>query len=241
MPVGEASDASGREGFDRDIERLALLEDPVRRALYKHLVRRGEYVGRDEAAAALGIARGLAAFHLDKLADEGLLEVTYQRPDGRTGAGAGRPSKLYRRSRQQISVTIPARDYQLLAELFARAMDGGPPGEVGERLEHVARDTGVALSAEARRMAGRRPSRRRLVEVGLEVLWRHGFEPHMRDGKVTLRNCPFNAISSAHRSLVCPMNLALMAGFVSGLNVTGVAAVCLPAENGCCVTLRFDS
>jgi len=241
MPVGEANEASGPESFDRDIERLALLEDPVRRALYKHLVRRGEYVSRDEASAALGIARGLAAFHLDKLADEGLLEVTYQRPEGRTGAGAGRPSKRYRRSQRQISVTMPARDYQLLAELLASALDAGLPEDVGRRLETAARDSGVALAAEARRMAGRRPSRRRLVEVGLEVLWRHGFEPHQRDGKVTLRNCPFQAVASAHRGLVCPMNLALMAGFVSGLNVTGVNAVCLPGEEGCGVTLRFDS
>src|SRR5215471_16241433 len=131
MPVGEVSGASEREGFDRDIERIALLEDPIRRALYRQLVRRDDYVSREEAASALGIARGLAAFHLDKLAEEGLLEVTYQRPDGRTGAGAGRPSKLYRRSRQQISLTMPTRDYQLLAELFARALDGGPHQEVG--------------------------------------------------------------------------------------------------------------
>lgn len=240
MPDGKAHDASGRASFDRDIERLALLVDPVRRALYRHLVRRGDYVSRDEAAAALAIARGLAAFHLDKLADDGLLEVTYQRPEGRSGAGAGRPAKLYRPSRQQISVTVPSRDYELLAELLARALDPGLPEDVGRHLESAARDTGVALAAEARRLAGRRPSRRRLVEVGLEVLWRHGFEPHLHDGKVTLRNCPFQAVAYVHRDLVCPMNLALMAGFVGGLNVTGVTAVCLPSEDGCCVSLRFD-
>jgi predicted ArsR family transcriptional regulator len=242
MPAGEANDASGGESFDRDIERLALLEDPVRRALYKHLVRQGDdYVSRDEAAVALGIARGLAAFHLDKLAEEGLLEVTYQRPEGRTGAGAGRPSKRYRRARQQISVTMPARDYQMLAELLAGALDGGPVEEVGQRLENAARNTGTAMAAEARSRAGRRPSRRRLVEVGLETLWRHGFEPHQHDGKVTLRNCPFKAVSYAHRNLVCPMNLALMSGFTAGLNVTGASAVCLRTEDGCCVSLRFDS
>jgi predicted ArsR family transcriptional regulator len=240
MPVDEA-DASGRASFDRDIERLALLEDPVRRALYKHLVRQGDYVSRDAAAAALAITRGLAAFHLDKLAEEGMLEVTYQRPEGRIGPGAGRPAKLYRRSRQQISVSLPNRDYHLLAELLASALDPGLPEEVERRLESMARDTGAGLAVEARRLAGRRPSRRRLVEVGLEVLWQHGFEPHSRDGKVTLRNCPFRAVARIHRDLVCPMNLALMEGFVAGLNVTGVAAVCLPGDDCCCVSLRFDS
>jgi predicted ArsR family transcriptional regulator len=240
MSIGEAGDAPGPSRFDRDIERLALLEDPVRRALYKHLVRRGNYVSRDEAAAALGVARGLAAFHLDKLADEGLLEVTYQRPEGRRGPGAGRPSKLYRRSRAQISVTMPGRDYELLAELLARGLTPGLPEDVRRRMEDAARDTGAALAAEARRLAGRRPSRKRLVEAGLEVLWSHAFEPQLHDGKVTLRNCPFQAVAYVHRDLVCPMNLALMAGFAAGLNVTGVTAVCVPGEDGCCVSLRFD-
>jgi predicted ArsR family transcriptional regulator len=241
MPLSEAGDAPGRPSFDRDIERLALLEEPVRRALYRHLVRRGDYVSRDEAAAALGIARGLAAFHLDKLAEADLLEVTYQRPAGRVGPGAGRPSKLYRRSGRQVSVTVPDRDYQLLAGMLARGLEPGLPEDVGRRLGKEARETGAALAAEARRLAGRRPSRRRLVEVGLEVLWRQGFEPHSRDCKVTLRNCPFRAVAYEHRDLVCPMNLALMEAFVAGLNVTGVTAVCLPAEDGCCVSLRFPT
>lgn len=241
MPVSEAGDAWGRASFDRDIERLALLEDPVRRQLFKHLVRQGDYVSRDEAAAALRITRGLAAFHLDKLVEAGLLEFTYRRPAGRIGPGAGRPSKLYRRSRQQASVSIPGRDYELLAELLARALDPGLPEDVVRRLENAARDTGAELAVEARRLAGRRPSRRRLIEVGLEVLWQHGFEPHLRDGRVALRNCPFQAVSLVHRDLVCPMNLALMEGFIDGLNVTGAALVCLPGDEGCCVSLRFDS
>ncbi|HYW23919.1 MAG TPA: helix-turn-helix domain-containing protein [Terriglobales bacterium] len=240
MPVSEAGEASERPSFDRDIERLALLEDPVRRALFKHLVRQGDYVSRDEAAAAVGIARGLAAFHLDKLVEGGVLEVMYRRLEGRVGPGAGRPSKLYRRSRQEASVSIPTRDYQLLAELLASSLDAGVPEDVS-RLEQAGRRTGAALAAEARRLAGRRPSRRRLVEVGLEVLWQHGFEPRSNDGKVTLRNCPFKAVAYVHRDLVCPMNLALMETFVTGLNVTGVSLVCVPGDVGCCVSMRLDA
>ena len=62
--------------MDRAIERLALLDDPVRRALYQHVARQPDYVGRDQAAGAIGVSRGLAAFHLDKLAEEGLLDIT---------------------------------------------------------------------------------------------------------------------------------------------------------------------
>jgi predicted ArsR family transcriptional regulator len=241
VPVSEANDPSVRAGFDREIERLALLEDPVRRALYRHVVRQGGYVSRDEAAAALGIARGLAAFHLDKLADEDLLEFIYRRPDGRTGPGAGRPSKRYRRSGQEISISLPHRDYELLAELLAGALDADLPDDVGARLAEAARGSGAALAAEARRLAGRRPSRRRLVEVGLDVLRRQGFDPHSCGGEVALRNCPFRAVACAHRGVVCPMNRALMEGLVVGLNVRGVTVTCEPGRDGCCVTLRIDS
>jgi len=239
--VSEANHGLERSRFDREIERLALLEDPVRRALYTHVVRQGGYVGRDEAATALGIARSLAAFHLDKLADEGLVEFIYRRPQGRTGPGAGRPAKLYRRSRQQVSISLPHRDYELLANLLAHGLDGDVPADVQQRLLDAARRTGAALAAEARRMAGRRPSRRRLLQVGLEVLWQQGFEPHVHDGQVVPHNCPFRAVASTYRDLVCPMNASLMEGFLAGLNVRGVTGRCEPGEDGCCVTLRFRS
>ena len=239
MSVSEASEGFERASFDREIERLSLLEDPVRRALYRHVVRQGRYVSRDDAAAALGIARGLAAFHLDKLAEVDLLEFIYRRPDGRGGPGAGRPAKLYRRSAREVSVSLPHRDYRLLAELLAGALDEDVPPDVERRLADEARRTGTTLAAEARQLTGRRPSRRRLVEVGLEVLRRHGFDPHSGDGEVTLRNCPFRAVASSHRGVVCPMNRALMEGFVEGLNVRGVTVTCEQGGDRCCVTLHF--
>jgi len=77
-----------------DLESLSSLADPVRRRLYEAVVRSAKPVGRDEAAAAAGVGRSLAAYHLDRLAEEGLLEVSYGRPEGRGGPGAGRPAKL---------------------------------------------------------------------------------------------------------------------------------------------------
>jgi predicted ArsR family transcriptional regulator len=237
----EANDQTGRAVFDRDIERLALLGDPVRRALYWHVVERGDYVSREDAAAALGIARALAAFHLDKLAGDALLEYTYRRPDGRRGPGAGRPAKMYRRSPLEVTISLPRRDYQLLAEWLAGALGQDVPADVRRRLEDVARQTGTDLAAEARRLAGWRPSRRRLIEAGLEVLRLRGFEPRSRDGDIALHSCPFQAVAFAHRNVVCPMNRSLMDGFIEGLKVQGVTVICEPSGDGCCVTLRLDS
>jgi predicted ArsR family transcriptional regulator len=220
--------------MDREIERLALLEDPVRRALYQHVVRQADYVGRDQAAGAIGVSRSLAAFHLDKLAEEGLLEITYRRPPGRNGPGAGRPAKLYRRSRQQVSVNLPPRDYELLAEVLAGALDGPLPDEVARGLTEAARRAGRALAVEALRSAGDRTP----MEAGLEVLRRRGFEPAPEDGWVSLRNCPFQAVAALHEDLVCPLNKALLEAFTGALGAGDVDVQTPPRADACCVRLR---
>src|SRR5437867_9147782 len=134
--------------LERQLEDLAVLGDPLRRALHLHVVSRDRDVSRDQAARALGISRALAAFHLDKLVDAGLLEVTFRRLSGRSGPGAGRPSKLYRRSARQIDVTLPARRYELAARLLARAVhEGGATPVVA--LERAAEAWGRPLGAEA--------------------------------------------------------------------------------------------
>jgi predicted ArsR family transcriptional regulator len=84
------------------LDDVAVLADPVRRSLYSHVAAQPEPVGRDAAAATAGISRSLAAFHLDRLVEAGLLAVTYRRLSGRTGPGAGRPAKLYARAPRDV-------------------------------------------------------------------------------------------------------------------------------------------
>jgi len=103
------------------IDDVAVLSEPVRRALYAHVAEQPQPVGRDAAAVAVGVSRSLAAFHLDRLVDAGLLDVTYRRLSGRSGPGAGRPAKLYLRSSRQVELSLPARRYELAARLFADA------------------------------------------------------------------------------------------------------------------------
>src|SRR5688500_17442611 len=106
-----------------DIEAVALLDEPARRALYEAVVGAHQPVGREEAPSATGVTRALAAFHLDKLVEAGLLDVEYRRLSGRTGPGAGRPSKLYRRGAREVDVSLPGRQYEVPAELFATALE----------------------------------------------------------------------------------------------------------------------
>ena len=100
-----------------DWRAVTSLGEPTRRALYDYVVSMGDWVGRDQVAAETGLERGTAAHHLDRLVEDGLLEVTFQRLTGRQGPGAGRPAKLYRRSRAEFDVSLPPRDYELAAQM----------------------------------------------------------------------------------------------------------------------------
>src|SRR5690606_38891806 len=75
----------------------------------------------------------LAAFHLDKLVDGGLLEAGSRRLTGRSGPGAGRPAKVYRRAAGERGVSVPARDYRTAAGVLAEAAErAGLDAEVQE-------------------------------------------------------------------------------------------------------------
>lgn len=225
---------------DAAIDTLALLAEPARRRLYEWVVAQSEPVGRDAAATAVGVGRPLAAFHLDRLVAAGLLDVTYRRLTGRSGPGAGRPAKLYRRSGREVQVSLPTRRYELAARLFADALAAGsaPDASATDALAAAAADFGTELGRTARRRAGPRPTRAALLSAALQVLEETGFEPAMAGDVVTLRNCPFDAIARTHRDVVCGMNLSLMDGVIGGLRATGIRAELDPQPGMCCVVWR---
>src|SRR3954449_1903220 len=108
---------------------VGALAEPTRRSLYEQVVEIDDWVSRDQVADAAGLPRATAAHHLDRLVDAGLLAITYRRLTDRTGPGAGRPAKLYRRASRDVVVTLPPRDYELAGELLARAVLTASSGE----------------------------------------------------------------------------------------------------------------
>src|SRR5438067_3638 len=131
---------------DPGLAALSGLGDPVRRRLYEFVAQRGEPVGREEAAAATGIGRPLAAYHLDKLVELGLLTPTYQRQPGRRGPGAGRPAKRYARSAGEFVASVPPREYELAARLLAAAVAADPGGTCRAALTAAAGQLGRDLA-----------------------------------------------------------------------------------------------
>lgn len=221
------------------IAAVAALGDPVRRALYDFVVAEGRDVGRDEAAQAAGISRSLASFHLDKLVEEGLLESIYRRLTGRTGPGAGRPSKLYRRSGRRINLSLPPRSYELAARLFAEALAEEDAPGVRTRLRDVAFTSGARLGEQARQTEQASDAPPDPMESTAETLRQHGYEPYdADDGEVRLRNCPFHELSQDYRQLVCGTNLCLLQGIAAGLGLGQVDVVLDPRPGECCVVFR---
>jgi predicted ArsR family transcriptional regulator len=207
------------------IATVATLDDPVRRAVYDFAVAAEAPVTRDAVAEALRVSRRIAALHLDRLAGQGLLSVEYRRLHGRTGPGAGRPAKLYRRSPGEVAVSVPERRYDLIGGVFvtaaAESVETG--AAIAETLDRAAYRAGQALGAEAGDL--------------LAALDTTGYQVRASSAGLTLHNCPFHRFAQEHTALVCGVNLELLRGCVDGAGSPGYQPVLDPGPDRCCVRL----
>jgi predicted ArsR family transcriptional regulator len=224
----------------RRVAGVAALDDPIRRDLYLYVSAQSAPVSRDQASDALGIARHTAKFHLDKLAEEGLLDTSFKRLSERRGPGAGRPTKLYARSSRQLSVILPERHYDLAGQLLATAIeDAAAQGSTpADALKVVAANWGRHVADQARATAGPEPSPERLVTCTCQTLTENGYEPKRRNGAIVLRNCPFDALAREHTELVCGMNLVILDAATEQLPEISLVARLEPSPDRCCVVLE---
>src|SRR5262245_2075549 len=207
---------------DPALTSVSTLSDPVRAQLYDFVAGSREPVGRDEAAAAVGIGRAIAVYHLDKLVESGLLTASYRRPPGRGGPGAGRPAKRYARSGREFTVTVPPREYELAGHLLAQAVAADQDGAIRAALRDAAREFGESAGAGHLAAAGEAAGAGDAERLAA-ALRAHGFEPWPGpDATVVLRNCPFHQLAARHRDIVCGMNLAIIEGLVTGLRAEGM-------------------
>ena len=227
------------DDLSEQIAGVAALAEPVRRELYQYVAAQASAVSRDEASAGVGIPRHTAKFHLDKLVEEGLLTTEFRRLSGRQGPGAGRPTKLYRRSQRELSVALPERHYDLAGQLMAKAIERstahGTP--VIKAVKATAAEHGRAVGEELQAQLSPRASRRRVSDEAVRTLGRLGYEPRPEGDRVILANCPFHALAAEHTELVCGMNLAMVTGLLSRLPRSELSAELDPGEGRCCVVL----
>lgn len=225
---------NGSAGLD-GVARLSSLDDPLRRRLYDFVCEQREPVSRDQAAAAAGIGRSLAAYHLDKLAAAGLLATDYRRPAGRGGPGAGRPTKLYHRADRELSVSVPPRDYELLARLLCESAEHDPTGAVSDAVGAAAENAGREAAATTRS----EPASSSKVPTVFAALRAYGYQPRTdTNGDIELRNCPFHRIAQGHPGTVCGLNLRLVQGLLDGAGEDPARAALKPQPGRCCVLIH---
>ena len=227
-----------RKDFEAEVLSVAALGDPIRRRLYEYVVNEPLPVSRDQAAEHVVMARHVAKFHLDRLEDEGLLDVEFNRPSGRRGPGAGRPTKFYRRSSREITVTLPERHYDFASRLLAQAItvsakEGRP---ISEALRESAISFGQISAAEAKSNIGKRPSQQKVTEAIFQLLSERGYEPRRDTNSMTLANCPFHSLAQEYTTLVCGMNKDFIQGLLTELP-TQLQVILDPELGRCCVRL----
>ncbi|HWL48810.1 MAG TPA: helix-turn-helix domain-containing protein [Acidimicrobiia bacterium] len=210
------------DNLDADLDAVGSLTDPTRRRLYVFVTRSSDPVGRDEAADALDIPRQTAAYHLDRLAEEGLVDVEFHRRSGRTGPGAGRPAKLYKRTDRDHEVSLPPRRYGLAARILLEAVSLGAVKR--KDLAEAARRIGAELGEE-----------------GLDQALRQtGYDPVIEEGEIRFRNCPFHVLKAQDQRTVCNLNLGLVEGMIEGSD-DGRTAYLEPSDSYCCVRVRPEA
>lgn len=213
---------------------IGALAEPIRRALYEYVVSQTEAVSREQAATAVDVPMHTAKFHLDKLVDEGLLETEFRRLSGRSGPGAGRPSKLYLRSEREFAVSLPPRRYDLVGHILASAVEratreGGP---LSETMRTEAFEEGRTLGESAP------PDTKDDLSRLSETLTDQGYEARVEQDTVLLANCPFDNLAKEHTALVCGLNQDYVQGVAEGLGAEDLQACLEPAEGWCCVRTR---
>jgi predicted ArsR family transcriptional regulator len=227
---------------DPRIRAIAALDDELRRGMYAYIRAARRPVTRDEAAAAVGISRKLAAFHLDKLVGAGVLRAHSGQPGGTRKVG--RAPKVYEPSGADIRVSIPPRSHEMLADILLDTVLAQGRGEEASRVAlRVAGQRGQAIGAAERDQArpGRLGTERALTLIS-GLLEQRGFEPAREaPGCVRLRNCPFHPLASRAPEVVCGINQAFLAGLLDGLDAPTVEAALRPHQGECCVELRDRS
>ena len=226
--------------FEERLETTGALADELRRRMYLFIREQRRPVGRDEAAQTVGISRKLAAFHLDKMVERGLLTAHYKRLSGKAGPGAGRPAKVYEPAERDISVSIPYRAYEVVGDILLDALESTPPtGSPVTAVRQAAFERGKELGTGIRGGLKRRiASAKGQADVVSEVLSVKGYEPYPDAGGIRLHNCPFHRLAQRSPDLVCGLNHAFVEGLLSGLGVKTLTASLDPRPGECCVRIE---
>ena len=195
--------------------------DATRRSIYLRCREASDGgVTASEVAKEFDLHPNVARHHLDKLVEGGYLSTDASKTEARS-PGAGRPSKRYRATEKDVSLSYPSQRDGLLASLLAQALETLEPTQATALAEKVGFDYGKTVAAEMGAAGGPTSLRRALQVVG-DAMTAHGFEASVQTkgrwhATITAAHCPFGATAQAHPHLVCALDRGMVRGMMSVL------------------------
>ena len=196
-----------------DVERVvAALRDPTRRDILFSFFQRPAARTVDEVARDSGVHRTVAFGHLERLAALGYLAL-----DRRRGA-VGKPANLYRLASGPVSLSHPAREFQLLSRLLGESLQRfGGAGLAAARAAGEAYGAGLGRPSETIDEA--------LAPLaGLGAFYRrHG------EGRMVTGNCIFREACGPAGGLACHVHAGVLEGT---LRAAGIEARVSPEGPG---------
>jgi predicted ArsR family transcriptional regulator len=191
--------------------------DPTRRAIYLFAHEQAEGITAAEAAVRFDLHPNVARHHLDKLASGGYLEVAVDRS---SNGGAGRPSKRYRATQEQVTLEVPVRHDDLLVTLLGRAIAMLPRERAEEMAEQVGVEYGRAMAGSIGANGEGPRSFRAALHAVADALTAHGFAAHAEKRNGSLRivseHCPFGETAIEH-PVICAVDRGMVKGMLSAL------------------------
>jgi predicted ArsR family transcriptional regulator len=207
--------------LDRSIGDLtASLGDPTRRAIYIALREAGEPLTSATVADLFDIHPNVARHHLDRLANDGYLQISHRRSSGRTGPGAGRPAKCFEVTPKPIDVHFPSKHPQLLVELLVRLVDHIAPDDIAAIAEKVGREYGRELATEVGEPdeAGYSNALKAVAQTMSGLGFGMTAEGSGDAERLLTSHCPFGSAAVGHAEVVCSLDRGIVSGLFERLS-----------------------
>lgn len=212
--------------------------DPTRRDIYLFVHAHPAGVTAAETATHFDVHPNVARRHLDKLAGGGYLEVGTDRGE-RTGAG--RPSKVYRPTGEQVELELKVRHHDILVTLLGRALSLLSAEQAEGLAEEVGIEYGKAMAESLGDQGEGQRSFRTALHTVADALTANGFsahaEKHGDELRIVAQHCPFGDAAVEH-PVICAVDRGMVKGMLSALYGRSSAehTSTLPRGDDVCVT-----
>jgi len=189
----------------------ALGED-TRFAIFSEIANAATPLTVKDLVAMFGMHHSAISIHLNKLEEAGLIVSHKLHQKG----AVGRPQLAFRANPTTTSLTLPPRDYQMLAELaigFTRSAGYSEPemSAFGEKWGrgHV-RTRGIGADGDRPFAGSLQLFRAELDDMGVTSTW----NAVNGGGTLALTNCPFGELAVRNLPLVCTMHQSVLRGML---------------------------